>query len=150
MCLAPFLYQFRTYRSELIILIRTPGQCGSINYSTVAQSPITWLGHTRSVKIQLFLLSYSRVHNSMVWRTPRVNSSQQFITGQMLLFISIRRLETVQRNSLNMQFGMEIQGEKNSLSQTITGVFIVISVNTALTSLIIKHQQMHYYILCLV
>jgi len=78
------------------------GACGSINLPTVAQSPLTWLGHTRSVKIQLFLLSYSRVLNSFVWRIPGVNSSQKFITGQML-FVAIRRLETVQRNSLSIK-----------------------------------------------
>jgi len=41
MCLVPFLYQFTTYRTELIILIRMSGVCGSINLSAVAQSPIT-------------------------------------------------------------------------------------------------------------
>ena len=107
MCLVPLLYQFTTYKTDLIILIRTSGACGSTNLSTVTQSPITWLGHARSVKIQLFPLSYSRVLNSFVCRIPGVNSGQKFITGQMLLFISIRRLETVQRNSLSMKYRNE-------------------------------------------
>jgi hypothetical protein len=81
------------------------GVCSSINLSPEAQSPITWLGHTQHVKIQ-FGYSYFPIlmYLTVLFRGPDVNSNKKFIiTGYILLFISIRRLETVQKNFLKIK-----------------------------------------------